>query len=201
MEAKKLDPAIASFSVLQESPTIASKTANMEISNLTVIATTRLRSSKMPTGEKLLEEDDDHPGRFLEAEGDFLQDPAQWEDRLPQPFRSVDELLQAVLRDAWEAIEARERERTRARAIERVPELLASRVCVGDGARSGGGGSAVVWRGGKVCVVEAEGGAVLVEGEAVGVEEVEVGSYVREEKVVDIVAALTRIGEQTAFDL
>lgn len=152
----------------------------------------------MPTGEKSLEEDGDDLGRFLEADGDFLQDPAQWEDRLPQPFRSVDELLQAVLRDAWDAIEARERERARARAIERVPELSASRVCVGDGVRSGGGGSAVVWRGGKVCVVEAEGGAVLAESEAVGVEEVDVGSCVREEKVVDIVTALTRTGEQAS---
>ena len=173
----------------------------MEIFNLTVIATTRLRSSKMPTGEKLLEEDDDDPGRFLEADGDFLQDPAQWEDRLPQPFRSVDELLQAILRDAWEAIEARERERVRARAVKRVPELLASHVCVGDGARSGGGGSTIVWREGKVCVVEAEGGAVLVEGEAVGVEEVEVGSCEREENVVNIMATLTRTGGQVAFDL
>ena len=43
--------------------------------------------------------------------GDFLQDPELWRDRLPQPFRMVDRLLEELLARTWEEIEFRRSER------------------------------------------------------------------------------------------
>ena len=42
---------------------------------------------------------------------DFLLDPAQVFDQLPQPFRMVDEILYQVVDDVWEKITQLERER------------------------------------------------------------------------------------------
>ena len=150
---------------------------------------------KMPSGERSLEEDDDSPRHLTDAEGGFLQDPAQWEDRLPQPFRFIDKLLQRVLRESWTLIEARERERAIAGASERIPELSASRLCAGNGAWSVADGRVLVWGGEKVCVVVTESGEALGESVAVGVEEMDVKtSCLQEGRSLNIVAAQTRSG-------
>lgn len=43
--------------------------------------------------------------------GDYLQDPELWRDRLPQPFRMIDRLLEELLSRTWEQIEFRRSER------------------------------------------------------------------------------------------
>lgn len=56
---------------------------------------------------------------------DYLQDPQLWIDRLPQPFRMVDDLLQELLERSWQAVEARERQIERERARGRIAEVVA----------------------------------------------------------------------------
>ena len=58
-----------------------------------------------------------------EISGDFLQDPALWVDRLPQPFRMIDEVLQELLENAWEVIETRDVQRQLEQARVRAPEV------------------------------------------------------------------------------
>lgn len=41
------------------------------------------------------------------SSGDFLEDPEMWRDRLPQPFRMIDRLLDDLLSRTWEEIESR----------------------------------------------------------------------------------------------
>ena len=55
---------------------------------------------------------------------DYLQDPELWQDRLPQPFRMIDGLLQDLLTQVWEAVEAR-REREEEEARLHMPEIVA----------------------------------------------------------------------------
>ena len=43
--------------------------------------------------------------------GDFLQDPELWRDRLPQPFRMIDRLLEELLVRTWEEVDSRRLER------------------------------------------------------------------------------------------
>lgn len=48
---------------------------------------------------------------FSSEEDDFIDDPDQWRDLLPQPFRLVTKLLDSTFDDVWEVIAAREGER------------------------------------------------------------------------------------------
>lgn len=56
---------------------------------------------------------------------DYLQDPELWLDRLPQPFRMIDGLLQELLSRTWEAIETRELQRETERTRVRIPKAIA----------------------------------------------------------------------------
>ena len=78
------------------------------------------------------------------ASGDYLQDPELWLDRLPQPFRMIDGLLQELLALAWDEIESRQIVHESERARVRIPEIVAE-ATVDEAlgvrvARSGGGG-------------------------------------------------------------
>lgn len=42
-------------------------------------------------------------------EDDFVKDPAQYRDQLPQPFRFIDEVLNLFLDDVWDVITDKER--------------------------------------------------------------------------------------------
>lgn len=56
---------------------------------------------------------------------DYLQDPQLWLDRLPQPFRMIDDLLQELLERSWQAVEVRERQLEKERARGRIAEIVA----------------------------------------------------------------------------
>ena len=62
---------------------------------------------------------------------DYLQDPELWLDRLPQPFRMIDGILQDLLANTWETIETRELQRETARTRVRIPEIVAERAVEG----------------------------------------------------------------------
>ena len=75
-----------------------------------------------------------------EDPNDYLQDPDLWTDRLPQPFRMLDNLLQRVLYRAWDEIEHRETERIREAARIKIPEVFEwSRVSAVDECALGSG--------------------------------------------------------------
>ena len=57
---------------------------------------------------------------------DFLLDPDQRWDKLPQPFRFIDKLLSRVLDDVWEIIDSREVERVREATRIRPPHYQCS---------------------------------------------------------------------------
>ena len=65
--------------------------------------------------------------------GDYLQDPELWLDRLPQPFRMIDGILQDLLANTWEAIETRELQRETERTRVRIPEIVAEGAVEGTG--------------------------------------------------------------------
>ncbi len=65
---------------------------------------------------------------FEEDPSDYLRDPELWIDRLPQPFRTIDELLQELLASAWEAIEEREVARQLEQARVHIPEVSDARL-------------------------------------------------------------------------
>lgn len=65
---------------------------------------------------------------YEEDPSDFLQDPELWVDRLPQPFRTIDEVLRRLLEDAWEVIEARELQKQLEQARVRIPEISDARI-------------------------------------------------------------------------
>ena len=58
-----------------------------------------------------------------EDPNDYLQDPELWRDRLPQPFRMIDNILQDLLYRSWEEIERREVERRKEAARVKIPEI------------------------------------------------------------------------------
>lgn len=62
---------------------------------------------------------------------DYLQDPELWLDRLPQPFRMIDGLLQELLSRTWEAIETRELQRETERTRVQIPKAIAERTVDG----------------------------------------------------------------------
>ena len=101
--------------------------------------------------------------------GGFLHDPALWVDRLPQPFRAIDEILQGLFGGAWEAIEARSIQRERERARVKVPEANdAHLVAAVEGVNSiSSGRGGLVFVGGSsglsvLCAREGEKGAELL---------------------------------------
>ncbi len=66
------------------------------------------------------------------SEGDYLQDPDMWDDRLPQPYRLIDKTLMEILEVAWEAIENREIERQQESSRVKVPSSGGGHVVCGD---------------------------------------------------------------------
>lgn len=73
---------------------------------------------------------------------DFLQDPEMWEDKLPQPYRLIDNILNDFLELTWARIEERELLRQRDAVQVKVPscaegvvlyEELLTEVCGGVG--------------------------------------------------------------------
>lgn len=48
---------------------------------------------------------------FSSEDDDYIDDPDQWRDLLPQPFRMVTKLLESAFEDVWEVIAGREGER------------------------------------------------------------------------------------------
>ena len=54
--------------------------------------------------------------------GDYLQDPEMWGDRLPQPYRMIDRVLNELLDSVWENIEHRELCLQKERAKFKIPE-------------------------------------------------------------------------------
>ena len=110
-----------------------------------------------------------HCDEMEEDLGGFLHDPALWVDRLPQPFRAIDEILQGLFGGAWEAIEARSIQRERERARVKVPEANdAHLVAAVEGVNSiGSGRGGLVFVGGSsglsvLCAREGEKGAELL---------------------------------------
>lgn len=79
---------------------------------------------------------------------DYLTDPALWFDHLPQPFRTIDQLLSCILETAWEAIIERGANRERERGKLHIP--LCSKVESVDAVT------------GVMCVCGGRGGIVFV---------------------------------------
>ena len=145
---------------------------------------------------------DQQPEGFEEGLGGFLQDPSLWVDRLPQPFRTIDEVLQELLSSAWEAIEAREIQRESDQARVHVPKaadvhLLTSVEGV-NAISSGRGGLVFVGSSSGLTVLDARGGAeeegaeLLAQSEGVDVREVET-TYTKD---VHFLAVLLQNGMQ-----
>ena len=64
----------------------------------------------------------EEPGAGDSDATDYLQDPALWEDRLPQPYRMIEHLLEDLLDAVWERIESLQACKEREAARVRVPE-------------------------------------------------------------------------------
>ena len=77
-------------------------------------------------------------GEFPEdSEGDFLIDPDQHRDALPQPYRMIDKTITRLLDDAWEIIASREQNRVEEASKIRPPQYeCAVAVPVGYGKES-----------------------------------------------------------------
>ena len=71
------------------------------------------------------------PETLDSSSDDYLQDPELWVDRLPQPFRMIDCLLQDLLSRAWEEIERRQLQRETERTRVRIPHIAAEAVVEG----------------------------------------------------------------------
>lgn len=65
-----------------------------------------------------------HKGVYVDnGSKDYLQDPELWLDKLPQPFKMIDGVLQQFLDVVWEEIESREMTRSQEEAQVKVAEL------------------------------------------------------------------------------
>ena len=62
---------------------------------------------------------------------DYLQDPQLWLDRLPQPFRMIDDLLQEIFERSWHLVEERARQAVKEKDGNRVPEMVVQDVVEG----------------------------------------------------------------------
>ena len=69
---------------------------------------------------------------LIMEEGDYLSDPEMWNDKLPQPFRAVDHVLNGLLDAAWGNIEYSMMEREQKLAQVMVPEGASGRVVCGN---------------------------------------------------------------------
>lgn len=142
---------------------------------------------------------------FEEDLGGFLQDPALWVDRLPQPFRTIDDVLQELVSSAWEAIEARKTQKERDQARVHVPKAADVQLLSGvegvNAINSGRGRLVFVGSSSGLTVLDARGGAeeerveLLAQCEGVDVRRVEVACS----KDVHFVAVLLQNG--TPFSL
>jgi len=71
---------------------------------------------------KSLKVDPPNYDELSDDEDDFVKDPAQYRDSLPQPYRYIDGLLSEFIDDVWDAITALENERLAERAKVRPPK-------------------------------------------------------------------------------
>lgn len=74
------------------------------------------RNTLSPTAGSMIDQD------FNDA--DFLLDPEQFRDTLPQPFRMVNKVLGNLIDNAWEIIADRERVRNEDASKIRPPQYL-----------------------------------------------------------------------------
>lgn len=92
---------------------------------------------------------------------DYLQDPEMWEDKLPQPYKTINKILRGILQEAWVRIEEREVTRKREAAQVRIPSGAAGVVLGGSilenvcgGIQCGNDSLLVVGNGTSVCAVK-----------------------------------------------
>lgn len=71
---------------------------------------------------------------------DYLQDPAMWGDRLPQPYRMIDRILNNLLIDTWDLIQRKVIFKQREAAHVQVPESRNGWVLCRDELREACGG-------------------------------------------------------------
>ena len=81
---------------------------------------------------------------------DYLQDPEMWGDRLPQPYRMIDRILNQLLDTVWERIEHRQVLHQRENAKVKLPDSNPGSVMCRDVLTSAHGG---VCRGREVVFV------------------------------------------------
>ncbi len=67
----------------------------------------------------------------VEDSRDYLLDPELWLDKLPQPYRLVDGVVQCFLEEVWEVIERREVCRRGEEGRVKIPELSEGSVLPG----------------------------------------------------------------------
>ena len=67
----------------------------------------------------------------IDAES-YLQDPDMFQDRLPQPYRMIEHVLNDLIEDAWEKIIEREAARERELAAVKIPESTSGEAIGGD---------------------------------------------------------------------
>ncbi|XP_064390238.1 WD repeat-containing protein 93-like [Halichondria panicea] len=108
----------------------------------------------------------------VEDSRDYLLDPELWLDKLPQPYRLVDDVLQGFLDEVWAAIERREVCKRGEEGRVKIPELSGSRLLPGSQGTtivsSDGGGHVILGSPHGLTVCELQGGD---EWESVGVYE------------------------------
>lgn len=91
---------------------------------------------------------------------DYLQDPELWEDRLPQPYRMIHHILDALLEDTWNQIELLEIHKQQKAARVEVPKGTDGRVWCKEVLTQAHGGVC----GGRGVVFVGNGKSVLVMG-------------------------------------
>lgn len=91
---------------------------------------------------------------------DYLQDPEMWKDRLPQPYRMIQHIIDILLDDTWGLIEHFEICRQQEAARVKVPEGTNGRVWCSEALTQAQGGVC----GGRGVVFVGNGKSVLVVG-------------------------------------